>query len=47
MNLMITTFVLVCLQSPVSVKEARDAYFGSFKEKVEASKFGKLLDSSQ
>ncbi len=45
MNMMITIFALVCLQSTVSVKEARDAYFGSSKGKIEALKFEKLLDS--
>lgn len=45
MNMMATTFVLVCLQSAVSVKEARDAYFDCSKGKIEASKFEKLLDS--
>jgi hypothetical protein len=45
MNMVVTTFVLVCLQSVVSVKEARDAYFGSSKGEIEASKFEKLLDS--
>lgn len=44
MNRMATTFVLVCLQSAVSVKEARYAYFDSSKGKIEASKFEKLLD---
>jgi hypothetical protein len=45
MNTMIITFAFVCLQSAVSVKEARDAYFGSSKGKIEALKFEKLLDS--
>jgi hypothetical protein len=45
MNMMITTFAFVCLQSAVSVREARDAYFGFSKGTSEASKFEKLLDS--
>jgi len=45
MNMMIITFVWACLQSAVSVKEARDAYFDSSKGKIAATKFGKLLDS--
>lgn len=45
MNKMATAFVLVCLQSAVSVKEARDAYFDCSKGKIEASKFEKLLAS--
>jgi len=45
MNMMVTTLDWVCLQSAVSVKEARDAYFDSSKGKIEALKFGKLLDS--
>jgi hypothetical protein len=45
MNMMITTFVFVCLQSAVSVKEARDAYFESSKGRIEASKFEKLFES--
>lgn len=45
MNKVVTTFVWVCLQSAVSVKEARNAYFDSSKGKTEALKFKKLLDS--
>jgi len=39
MNMMITTFVFVCLQSTISVKEARDAYFGSSEGKIEATEY--------
>jgi hypothetical protein len=46
MNRMVTTFVLVCLQSAVSVKEARDAYFKSSNGPDEAQKFKDLLDRS-
>lgn len=45
MNMMITAFVWACLQPAVSVKEVRDAYFGSSKGRFEALKFEKLLDS--
>lgn len=45
MKMVITTFVLVCIQSGIFVTEARDAYFASYKGTSEVQKFEKLLDS--
>ena len=42
---MIATILLLFIQSEVSLKEVRDAYFGSAKGIVDAKKFEKLLDS--